>query len=301
MNILVLFSYGSLRTLDDVAGFFDDIYHGHATDEDIAAAEERYQSMGMPDPLGAHTHRIGRALMKRLIQETGEEWHMFIGNHHAQPSIESVAETCAEMRPKRVATFGLTPFDSVTGNKAYEKKFRKHFLALNDTAELVHISPYCDHEPFVKVLSDRAETARNWLPADVRNEAEIVFTVHSLPGLPEVHKKMIGQYEELARKVATSVQVKDYHIAYRSGNPGQRWLEPDVLDVVSDLAEQDTHAIVFVEALSVIENLEVLEEVTGDAIQKARNLGIQAVQSEYLNDSVDFIEALEEHILNSLI
>lgn len=300
MNILVLFSYGSLRSIDKVAGFYDDIFHGHATEEDIMTGVQKFDSIGMADPLGANTTRIGRALIKRLMKETGEEWKVFIGNRHAQPSIEYVAQTCAKMSPKRVVTFGLTPFDSVTGNSAYEKKFKKHFLSENDRTELIHVTPYAEHEPFVDVLIDRAKTARNWLSSSIRDEAEFVFTVHSLPGIPAVHQKMISQYEEIAKKIAISLKVKDYHIAYRSGHPDQRWLEPDVLDVISDLAKNDVPAIVFIEVLSVIENMEVLQEITGDAINKAKNLGIKAVQSEYLNDSIDFVEALEEHVLKSV-
>lgn len=287
MNILVLFSYGSLRTIDDVAGFYNDIFHGHATASNIAAGEKQYESYGMADPLGANTNRIGRALTKRFMLETGEKWEVLIGNHHAIPSIETVAKKCAQMNPKRVVTFGLTPFNSVTGNDAYEIKFRKHLLAENKTIPFIHISPYCEHELFVKVLTDRVKTARDWLSASVRNDAEIIFTMHSMPGIPKVHQKTIKQYERLTSKIATSLEIKGYHIAYRSGQPEQRWLEPDVLDVISELGERDVPAIVFVEVLSVIENMEVIQEITQEAIEKARKLGIKAVQSEYLNDSVD--------------
>lgn len=297
MNILVLFSYGSLRTIDDVAGFYNDIFHGRATVSDITAGGQRYESYGMTDPLGSHTKRIGLALTKRFMLETGEEWEVFIGNHHAIPSIETVAKKCAQMNPKRVVTFGLTPFNSITGNDAYERTFRKHLLAENKNTPLIHIPPYCEHELFIKVLTDRVKTARDWLSATVRNDAEIIFTMHSMPGIPKAHEKMIKQYERLTSKVATSLEIKDYHLAYRSGQPEQRWLEPDVLDVVAKLGERSVPAIVFVEVLSVIENMEVIQEITQEAIEKAQKLGIKAVQSEYLNDSIDFIEALEDHTL----
>jgi len=118
MNILVLFSYGSLHTIDDVPYFYQDIYHGTATNENIEAGIKNYESIGMPDPLGSNTYRIGRELSKRLAADTNEEWKFLIANHHAIPSIETVAIQCAEMTPKRVVTLGLTPFDSITGLQA---------------------------------------------------------------------------------------------------------------------------------------------------------------------------------------
>lgn len=296
MNTLVLFSYGSLRTIDDIAYFYDDIFHGHATEADITAAVTTYKQFGKADPLGANTSRIGRALCKQLEQKTGETWQMFIANHHAKPSIQTIAETCSEINPNQIVTLSLTPFDSLTGNRAYVKEFQKHLLKNNDTISLTHVTPFCDNDLFVQALTDRVQTAQNWLSASVRNEAEIVFTMHSMPGVPEAHQHMLEQYEILTNKIATAVNIKDYHMAYRSGHPDQRWLEPDVLDVIPKLKERNVPAIIFVETLSVIENMEVIQEITEDAIHLATKLGIEAVQSEYLNDSIDFIEALADHV-----
>jgi len=301
MNVLVLFSYGSLTSIDDVARFYDGIYHGHAKPEHINAGRSRYEAHGMPDPLGANTKRIGRALINQLIEKTGDTWRMFVASQNSEPSIETVAQQCAQLDPKRIVTFGLTPFHSVTGHEAYEKKFTKILRQENDSTDILHATPFCDNAHFVDVLTDRAKTAQTWLPETVRQEAEIIYTVHSRPGLPKVHEKMISQYEHLAQKIATALGVETYHLAYRSGQPApQRWLEPDVLDVVSELGARDVPAVIFIEALSVIENMEVIQEVTIDAIGKARQLGMKAVQSEYLNDSIDFIDALAGHLLEEI-
>ncbi|MCF3944708.1 ferrochelatase [Oceanobacillus alkalisoli] len=297
MNILVLFSYGSLTSIDDVAGFYNDIYHGTATEENIAAGIRTYDAHGMADPLGANTARIGQALVKKLREESDETWKVYVANHHTEPSIQTVAEECIKLNPKRIATFSLTPFDSLTGSNAYAKRFTKLFREKNKQTDIIHVAPYCDHDQFVEVLSARAKTAYEWLPESERNQAEIVFTVHSKPGVPKAHQTMISQYETLAKKVADSLPVKNYHLAYRSGKPlPQRWLGPDVLDVIDELHAKEVPAIIFIEALSVIENLEAIQEITTDAINKAKGLGMSAVQSEYLNDSADFVDALFEHL-----
>lgn len=300
VNTLVLFSYGSLRSSDDISNFYNDIFHGHATQEHITAGIQKYETLGRADPLGAHTNRIGRALIKRLEKQTNEVWIMFIANHHANPSIEEVAQICSDLQPSRVVTLNLTPFHSITGKQAYERKFQKHFLKDASQSQLIHIPSFSNHPMFIDVLVDRVETAIHWLTKDLRKKAEIIFTMHSLPGLPEAHQETIEQYEQLAKEIAARTEIIRYHIAYRSGRPQERWLEPDVLDVISNRKDESVPAIVFVEVLSVIENMEVIQEITIEAMNKARQLNMKAVQSEYLNDGVDFIDALEDHLLQHL-
>ncbi len=299
MNVLVLFSYGSLTSIDDVAGFYQDIYHGTATDADVARGYKLYDSFGKADPLGANMTRIGKTLATRLQRVTGEEWKMYIANKHTDPSLEDVAEECIILNPKRIVTYSLTPFDTLTGSTAYEKKFTNAFRKHNTETEIIHIPPFSENESFINALSDRVNTAYHWLPESTQNKAEIIFTVHSMPGVPKAHQKMISQYQTLAKKVAENAGVKKYHLAYRSGKPlPKRWLGPDVLDVVRDLYAQGVPSVIFVEALSVIENLEAIQEITIEAVGKAQKLGMHAVQSEFLNDSVDFVEALIEHMLD---
>lgn len=301
MNILVLFSYGSVTSIDDVAGFYDDIYHGAATEDNIENGIRTYDAHGMADPLATNTKRIGRALVKKLMKATGETWKSYVANHHTKPSIQTVAEACIHLNPKRIATFSLTPFDSLTGSNAYAKRFVKHFRQANEETEIIHVSPFAANDQFVEVLSDRAKTAYEWLPERERENAEIVFTAHSKPGTPKAHQTMITQYESLTERVATTLNIKNYTLAYRSGNPlPQRWLGPDVLDVVDDLHGKGVSAIIFIEALSVIENLEAIQEITKEAIGKAKGLGMAAVQSEFLNDSSDFVDALFDHLSNDL-
>jgi ferrochelatase len=301
MNILVIFSYGSVTSIDEVAGFYNDIYHGTATDENIANGIRTYDAYGMADPLAANSRRVGRALAKKLAKETGEPWKSYIANHHTDPSIQRVAEICIDLNPKRIATFSLTPFDSLTGSNAYEKRFRKHFRAKNTETKLIPIPPFSNNESFIEVMTNRAQTAFEWLPHDLHDQVEVVFTAHSKPGTPKAHQQMITEYETLAKKITASLPVNNYHVTYRSGKPlPERWLGPDVLDVIDKLHEKGVQALLFIEALSVIENHEAIQEVTKDAVGKAKELGMAAVQSEFLNDSADFVDTLFEHISNRL-
>ncbi|GAA0293119.1 ferrochelatase [Gracilibacillus halotolerans] len=301
MNILVLFSYGSLQSLDDVPGFYSDILGSHATEEYIENGVKLYESHGMPDPLGIYTNRIGVGLIKLLREETGEDWIMCIANHHVNPTIEEVAAKCGAIRPKRVLTTGLIPFDSLTGNISYRKKFEKLFRKDNRDAQLIHAGAFYKNKLFIKTMTRRAQEALIWIPEVLRDEATIIFTAHSMPGTTKAHEEFIRQYEFLAYQIAKSLDIETYHIAYRSGSPPpERWLRPDVMDVLDQLRQQNVPSVIFIEALSIIENLEAIQEITHHALNKARRLQMKAVQTDYLNDSFDFVEAMANHLFKEL-
>lgn len=61
-----------------------------------------------------------------------------------------------------------------------------------------------------------------------------------------------------------------------------------------------TESIVVCELLSVIENMEVLEEIGQEAKEKALNLGMEFIQSRYLNNSYDFVMFLKDYVRTKL-
>lgn len=83
---------------------------------------------------------------------------MLIITHNQQ--LKTITKQCAHLDAKRVLTFGLTPFDSITGNNAYQKKLNKHFREGASVTELIHVPTYCENEQFIAALTDRAKTGQ---------------------------------------------------------------------------------------------------------------------------------------------
>lgn len=301
MNGLIIFSYGTIRSMDDIAAFYDHLTYGNASEKMVEKGYHLFQSIGTCDPLASTTKRIGRSLSRRLKQETKEEWKYYIANKHTYPFIEDAVEQCVKDGVSKIYTVPLTPLYSKTGTRVYERTVVK---ALNkherERVSVTNIPVLYSTESFIHLLADRLNDAIAWLPENIKEDAEIVFTSHSMPGDHTTQQDFIRQYEYLASEVIKRVPYRSYRLAYRSASPGEAWLEPDILDVIRSLAKEGKKAVVICELLSIIKNAEAIQEVGRDGMRLAHLLGMEFVQTEYLNDSDDFMEVLTNHILEKI-
>lgn len=186
-------------------------------------------------------------------------------------------------------TIPLTPLYSTSGTRQYERQVEKA-LGNGTNISVKHISFYYNNEAYIEVVANRLISAIQWMPKEIRNDAEVIFVVQSMPGLPTAHKVFISQYEYLSKQLMDKVSFGNYQLTYRSGGPSpQRWLGPDRLDSITEAATKGRKAIIACELLSIIAYTEAIQEVERDAQERAFSLGLEFVHMEYLNDSDDFI------------
>lgn len=299
MNAILLFSYGHLKSIDDLEPFYKHLLRKHYSEDSLERGKKLFKSLGKTDPLTSITRRIGKALSNQLSKKTGERWTFYIGSKHSYPFVEDAVQQCVAEGVTRIVTVALTPLASNTGTITYEREVEK--AAEGTGIDVLHVGAYGDKHEFVDVLASRLRDAIDWLPEEVKEQTKVVFTAHSMPGVERVHINFIEQYKNLAASLCKAVGVEEYRIAYRSGGPApQKWLGPDVLDVVREEANEGWKAIVACELLSIIENAEVIQEVGRDAKQLAHSKKMEFVQVEYLNDSFDFVECLTSLCLQRL-
>ncbi|WOV88231.1 ferrochelatase [Sporosarcina oncorhynchi] len=300
MNVLLLFSYGHLQSIDDLEPFYKHLLRKHYSDEALERGKSLFKSLGTADSLTSITHRIGKALSKEIAAKTGEEWTYRIGTKHSEPFVEDVVRECVVSGVQKLLTVPLTPLASLTGTIGYQRKVMDT-LPEETTIAVYHVEPYHAKQSFIQLLRDRLEQAFHWLPTHVKDKTEVVFTAHSLPGNERVHEEFIAQYSELAAQLMKPLEGIPHHMSYRSaGALPQKWLRPDVLDILIERANKGTKAVVVCELLSIIANAEVIQEVGRDAMQCAHDHGMAFVQTEYLNDAYDFMKVLSNLCIERL-
>jgi len=87
MNALIIFSYATIKSLDDIESFYTHLSHGRPSQTMIDRGYQLFRSIGTCDPLAATTKRIGQALINRLQTETKTEWKFYVGGKHTYPFI----------------------------------------------------------------------------------------------------------------------------------------------------------------------------------------------------------------------
>lgn len=300
MQAIILFSYSSIQSIDDIKPFYDHLTYGQATSATYERGLRLFHSIGKADPLGLVTRRIGRALVSRLEHETEEKWRFYIGTKHSSPFVEDAVKQALQDGANRIYTLSLTPLYSKTGTRVYERTVVNTVEKLDKRGiDMTHIPALYHQDPLSDLLADRLENAIHWLPRELRDEAEIIFTSHSMPGNEKTQHDFIRQFEGLATNIIEKSSLKSYRLAYCSATSGkQPWLGPDILDVVRQVKKEGKRAVIVSELLSIIENAEAIQEIGRDAKKLAHSLDMAFVQTEYLNDSFDFVQFLVDYVLS---
>lgn len=294
MKAVLLLSYASLQSIDDVPAFYTHLFHGKTPPpEMMMEAMSRFRSIGTADPLGSVTSRLTAALENRLSHYLNEEIRVYQGAKHSSPFVEETTRQIVADGVARLYTFPMSPLYSRTGTAAYHLRVRKTLTALEADIPVEEINHWHLHPEVVRVLGGRLRTALHWISAANRPHTTVLFTAHSQPGLPAANTEFIAAFHEMAAAVAAAANWECWQVAYRSaGTPPQKWLGPDVLDVIKDIAHKGGKAVVVCDLLSLIENIEAIFDCRINSQKQALACGLEFAATEFLNDAADNVDAL---------
>jgi ferrochelatase len=125
------------------------------------------------------------------------------------------------------------------------------------------------------MFADAIAAAAQTVPADAR----LVFTAHSIPVAadqrcgPQLYSRQVAY---AARIVAAAAAYADYDLTWqsRSGPPQVPWLEPDVADHLTKLAEAGTSAVIVCPIGFVADHIEVVWDLDEELRSQAEAAGI---------------------------
>lgn len=296
MKALLLLNYASLKSIDEVPDFYAHLYRGRAPSP--ALLEEglhRFRSLGTADPLGSVTSRLAEALEQRLEPYAGEQVRVFQASKHTYPFIEDAVRLIADAGVTELYSFPTSPLYSRTGTAAYHRHVRKALASLEANIRVIEINHWHLYPGVVQAVSRRLHTALHWISAENRPKTTVLFTAHSQPGTPEANSEFIAAFREMAEAVARITGWEDWRLAYRSaGPPPQRWLGPDMLEVMEEISQDGGKAVVVCDLLSLTENVEAISDCRVSGRSKSESFGLEFAAAEFLNDSSDYVSALVE-------
>lgn len=275
-DAVLLLSFGGPEAPDQVMPFLENVTRGRGIPaERLADVAEHYQHFGGVSPING----INRALIEQLrLQLPGLP--IYFGNRNWEPYVEDTVAAMRDNGIRRAAVFTTSAWGGYSGCTQYvEDIARARAAAGPDAPELVKLRQYFDHPLLVEMFADSIAEAAATLPVELRDEARLVFTAHSVPIAaderhgPALYSRQVGY---ATRLVAAAAGYDDYDQVWqsRSGPPRIPWLEPDVANHLTVLGQNGTRAVIICPIGFVADHIEVVWDLDYELRLQAEQGGI---------------------------
>lgn len=305
VGVLVM-SYGTPQSLEDVEAYYTHIRRGHPpTEEQLKELKDRYEAIvGGVFPLRANTDNQVSALQDTLNQYTKDADTQFVcyqGLKHAYPFIEDgVAQMAADGIQKAIAIV-LAPHYSMMSIGGYIKRAEAKAAEVGISMTCIrsyHLHPKLIHALVNKVSSklDLFEEA-----GAERDTVKVLFSAHSLPAkIIDMGDPYQDQLLETSRAIAEKAGVKDWQFTWQSaGRTADPWLGPDILDTLKELSQEQVEYVLVAPIGFVSDHLEVLYDLDIEAKAVAKELDIRLERIDSLNTDPLYMETLSDLIVEA--
>jgi len=272
---------------------------------------QNYAQIGGRSPLLDWTDKQARALEKSLNERRdGREYRCAVAMRYAPPLTEQAIDALDRAGFRDLVVVPLYPQEScaTTGSSLSEVdrivEERNWDRSLNFLTKLGEVRDFHRHPTYVKALAERIE--QGLARFGDASKAIVVFSAHGLPKryieLGDPYQKQIeGTVEAvLARLSATPPAALRgaplrWRLGYQSRVGPEKWLEPDSVKVVEELAAAGERELLLVPVAFVSDHIETMHEIGIEMRHLAESKGVRRFEfTEGLNDSPTFIQALQE-------
>ncbi len=302
---VILMTYGSPASLDDIPAYLRNIRGGREPDEALIAEFRRRYSLIGGSPLLQITNEQATRLEAELNGlKDGNSYNVVAGMRFSPPLIADVVREAAPESGQVVGVIMSPQFSPIIMG-GYVRALQGAVGALHRgnlslrIAEDWHVQPY-----FLEALAQRVREALDRLPPNVREDVPVLLTAHSMPRrVVEKEPEYVKQLEETAAAVAELVGLQEdrWMFCYQSaGHTPEEWLKPDFADVMPRLREGGHGHVLIAPVQFLADHLEVLYDIEIGAREQAERAGIEFARTESLNTSPLFIKALAAVVKDAL-
>ncbi len=310
-DALLLVSFGGPEGPDDVVPFLENVTRGRGIPrERLLEVGAHYAAFGGVSPINTQNRALREAIRLDLA-DAGVELPVYWGNRNWGPYL---VDALREMRADgvtRALCFVTSAYASYSGCRQYRENLADardevESDGLGDAPELDKLRHYFDHPGFLGPLTDGVLDAVARSGVDL---PRLVFTTHSIPTAsaessgPE-GSAYITQHRAAAGLVAAEVARRTaveptWDLVYqsRSGSPGVPWLEPDIVDQLSDLRSRECAGAVIVPIGFVSDHIEVAWDLDTVALDHAASIGLPAVRAATVGTDPRFVAMVRELVL----
>ncbi|ANI39820.1 ferrochelatase [Mycolicibacterium vaccae] len=295
-DALLLLSFGGPEGPEQVMPFLENVTRGRGIPrERLESVAEHYLHFGGVSPINGINRELITSIEAELARR-GQQIPVYFGNRNWEPYVEDTVATMRDNGIRRAAVFSTSAWGGYSGCTQYQEDIARGRAAAGpDAPELVKLRQYFDHPLLIEMFADAVDTAAATLPEELRGQARLVFTAHSIPLRaasrcgPDLYQR---QVEHTAALVAAAAGYPEYDQVWqsRSGPPQVPWLEPDVGDHLTTLAAQGARAVIVCPVGFVADHIEVVWDLDNELAEQAAEAGIAFARASTPNAQPRFAE-----------
>lgn len=300
---VVLMTFGSPATLDDVAEYMSRVRGGRPVSSELVAEFRRRYDLVHGSPLIEITHQQAAALANELGQQyaAGPRFVTAIGMRHSPPFIGDALASLADQGISEVVAIILSPQYSPYIMGGYHAAVDTACASLAERGRPIRArvaGAWHTNALFLDALADRVREALADLPPEVQATVPVLLTSHSLP------KRVVDREPDYLDQLQTTVRALverlglapgRWQFAYQSaGHTPEEWLKPDMKDLLPGLRAQGHRHVLMAPVQFLSDHLEILYDIDVAAREDAERLGIEFHRIQSLNLSPKFIRALAQ-------
>jgi ferrochelatase len=289
---VLLVGFGGPASPAEIRPFLDRVTAGRPIPreryEDVA---HHYEAIGGRSPFNEITGRQAAALRERLAR-AGVKIPVVIGMRNTPPWLDDALAELGRAAVRRALGFVLAAHRCEASWDRYLRNVEEARARVGPGAPAIdYLDEWHAHPLFIEAAADRATDALARLDPAARDRAILIFTAHSIPAAMASASPYVEQLRESAELIARRLDRREWKLAFqsRSGNPRDRWLEPDVSEV---LREIEGRAAVIAPIGFICDHVEVLYDLDVEAARVAREAGVTMVRAATVGEHPRFIEMI---------
>jgi ferrochelatase len=283
VDVLLVVSFGGPEGPDDVVPFLENVTRGRGIPrERLVEVGAHYAHFGGVSPI----NELNRALVARIrgeLASRGETLPVLWGNRNWVPYLADALREARDLGATRIFALLTSAYSSYSGCRQYRENLYDALREVQSedpgwSPEVVKLRTYFNHAGFVESMADATRASLAGLPEGSR----LVFTTHSIPIADAARCDYVAQHRDVAATIAHALgRDDDWDLVYqsRSGAPHIPWLEPDVGEHLTALAEGGVPGAVMVPIGFISDHMEVIWDLDTVAAEQAQQAGIPVARA----------------------
>ena len=204
-DALLVVSFGGPESNEEVIPFLENVLRGkNVPRERMLAVAEHYYHFGGKSPINEQNRQLIAALQPELDQR-GPRMPIYWGNRNWHPLLPDTLEQMKQDGIRRALAFMTSAFSSYSGCRQYRENVAEAQAKVGiGSPEIDKLRVFYNHPGFVDAMTERVQSALKALPDNVRRDAIVIYTAHSIPMSMAQSSKYVPQLEESCRLVSSA-------------------------------------------------------------------------------------------------